>query len=89
MIEDRLVVRESAGLHARSARVIVDELQKLDSEVMLVNDDTRASGDSILELMTLRANAGTELSVEISGPDAQETHRVLQTLFENGFQALD
>ena len=86
MIEDTLTVRDPSGLHARSARVLVDCASEFQSESVLQNDETRASADSILEVMMLAAHSGTELHVEIEGEDAEEAFEMLEQLFSNGFE---
>lgn len=86
MIEESLVVNDSAGLHARSARMVVDEADQFESDIVLVNDDTQASAKSILEVMMLAAHSGTELTMKVRGEDEQEASDALKSLFERGFE---
>jgi len=70
--------RGSGDLLAREAR-------KWRSRIALVNDSQRADGKSILELLTLAAEAGTRLVVEATGPDAREALDAIGSLFESRF----
>lgn len=85
MIEEKLTVKNPAGLHARSARLLVDKVQNFDSEVTIENGDVVADASSILEVMMLSAHAGTTLTVEIDGADEAEAYEALKKLFERGF----
>jgi len=84
MIQDNFRVSNPSGLHARTARELVELLRGFDVRVLFTNPskDVEASGDSILELMMLAAHAGTKLDVEIEGPDEQEAHRALKEFFK-------
>ena len=53
--------------------------------IELVNESHRADGKSILELLTLAAEAGTRLVVEATGPDAREALEAIGGLFESRF----
>jgi phosphotransferase system HPr (HPr) family protein len=85
VIEDTVLVENSAGLHARSARVIVDSVSDFDCSMTIRNGHTTASADSILELMMLTAHAGTELKIEVEGPEAEAALDRTRELFRNGF----
>lgn len=84
MIQDTFRVSNPSGLHARTARELVELLGDFDVSVSFSNPkkDVEASGDSILELMMLAAHAGTKLDVEIKGSDEQAAHRALQDFFK-------
>ena len=70
-----VVVAIEQGLHARPADLLAREARKWQSRIELVADQQRADGKSILELLTLAAEAGTRLVVEATGPDAREAAR--------------
>lgn len=84
MIRDSFRVSNPSGLHARTARELVELLNEFDVSVSFTNPKKKveASGDSILELMMLAAHAGTKLDVEIKGTDDNEAHRALQNFFK-------
>jgi len=80
-----VVVINAAGLHARPADLLAREARRWQSRIELVNDSQRAEGKSILDLLTLAAEAGTRLVVEATGPDAREALEAIGSLFERRF----
>ena len=84
-ISREVVVVNAAGLHARPADLLAREARKWQSRIAFVNDAQRADGKSILELLTLAAEAGTRLVVEATGPDAREALDAIGSLFESRF----
>lgn len=80
-----VVVSNSQGLHARPADALAREARKWQSRIELVADSQRADGKSILELLTLAAEAGTRLVVEATGPDAREALEAIGGLFARNF----
>jgi phosphotransferase system HPr (HPr) family protein len=84
-VSREVVVVNAAGLHARPADLLAREARKWQSQIALVHDAQRADGKSILELLTLAAEAGTRLVVEATGPDAREALDAIGSLFESRF----
>jgi phosphotransferase system HPr (HPr) family protein len=80
-----VVVSNSQGLHARPADALAREARKWQSRIELVADSQRVDGKSILEVLTLAAEAGTRLVVEATGPDAREALEAIGGLFERNF----
>ena len=80
-----VVVANSQGLHARPADMLAREARRWQSRIELVADTQRVDGKSILEVLTLAAEAGTRLVVEATGPDAREALEAIGVLFERRF----
>lgn len=59
------------GLHARPASLFVKLASRFESEVTVRKGPDAVNGKSIMGLMTLAANQGSELEIEVSGPDAE------------------
>jgi phosphocarrier protein HPr len=59
------------------------------AHIEIVRDGERFNGKSILSLMTLAAEQGTELMLRADGPDAEEALEALAELFGRGFDELD
>jgi phosphotransferase system HPr (HPr) family protein len=79
------VVNNQQGIHARPANLIVRRLQLFQAKVEFVKENHRVDGKSILELLTLAADQGTQLVIEASGPDAQQALDALAELFAANF----
>ncbi|RCS40502.1 HPr family phosphocarrier protein [Bremerella cremea] len=67
----KVVVPNRQGLHARPANLFVKEALKYSCQVEIQRDGLKVSGKSILDVMTLAAEQGTELTIVVTGPDAE------------------
>jgi len=84
-ISREVVVGIEQGLHARPADLLAREARKWQSRIELVGKAQRVDGKSILDVLTLAAEAGTRLVVEATGPDAREALEAIGGLFERKF----
>ena len=89
MVSREVVVGMRHGLHARPADLLAREARKWQSRIELVADAQRVDGKSILEVLTLAAEAGTRLVVEATGPDAHQALEAIGSLFESRFNEHD
>lgn len=85
MASRTVVVTNPQGLHARPADLFVKLATRFAAKVELVKGDERVDGKSILAILTLAAVAGTRLSIEADGPDAEQALDALAKLVEHGF----
>ncbi len=83
-----VTIINSQGLHARPADLFVRTALKFDSSVHVVKDGERVDGKSILSILTLVAEKGTQLAIEAEGPDASEAIEALVRLVELGFDEI-
>ena len=74
-----LDIRNKKGLHARAAGLFVETAKLFDAEVMVGKDGQVVNGRSIMGVMMLAAEQGSEVEVTATGPQADE---VLQALSE-------
>ncbi len=81
----RLKITNGSGLHLRAASRLVQLVKQFESEVRVCCDGRAANGKSILDLITLGAQCGARLEIEVSGPDAEEATGALCALIEEGF----
>jgi phosphotransferase system HPr (HPr) family protein len=56
-----------------------------ESRIELVKGNERVDGKSILEILTLGAEPGTNLIIEAAGPDAEAALEALAELFASKF----
>ena len=73
------------GLHARAAARFVETANRFAAEVTVQNGEESVSGKSILGLMMLAAAQGTHLTLEATGPDAEEAIDALASLIAGRF----
>jgi phosphotransferase system HPr (HPr) family protein len=66
-------VQNPQGLHMRPITAFVEVANKFKSDVFLAKEgDSKINGKSPLGLLGLAAEQGTQLTLEVNGPDAAE-----------------
>ena len=85
MAERQIRIVNRLGIHARSAKKLVDVAQGFASEVALIKEGQTANGKRIMAVLTLYAPQGTELLVRTTGDDAEEALEAIGTLVADRF----
>jgi phosphocarrier protein HPr len=85
MIERTVRIVNKNGLHARPAAEIVKLAAKFNSEITIIKDDLDVNGKSIMGVMMLAAEHGSDITFRAEGPDAQQALDALATLVSNKF----
>ena len=78
LLKKKIQIKNSQGLHARPASLFVKIANRFESEVTLRKDSEEVSGKSIMGLLTLAANRGSMVEIEVSGSDAPEAMKALE-----------
>ena len=89
VITRTVIVRNPQGLHARPADLLVREASRHNAAISLIKDGYRVDCKSILSLLTLGAECGTEMSLLAEGDDAEQAVALIAELFECGFFELE
>ncbi|WP_441000361.1 HPr family phosphocarrier protein [Fodinibius sp. SL11] len=85
MIKKKITIVNDAGLHARPAAALVKLASKFESDFYIHLYGYKVNGKSILGVMTLAAEKGAELELELSGPDEEEATEAISELINDGF----
>lgn len=85
----RLTLVNPQGLHARPAAQIATAVGGLAAEVAVEAGGRRVDASSSLELMTLGAGQGSEITVSAVGADASRAVETVRGLVEAGFGELE
>ncbi len=85
MTEKAFVVKNKLGLHARPAALFVQTTSRFKSRVKVRKHDQEVDGKSIMGLMMLAAEEGSQLMVSADGPDEKEALAALEQLFVGRF----
>lgn len=80
-----VIVLNKLGLHARPSARLTQVATSYKAEVFLTRKGRRINAKSIMGVMMLAASQGSELLLEVDGPDEQEAFTTLEALFESGF----
>ena len=85
MLERTVTIQNRNGLHARPAAEIVKTAAKFKSDITLIRDDLEVNGKSIMGVMMLAAEYGSQLVIRVEGPDEEAALAALATLIESKF----
>ena len=85
MTRRQLTVVNRQGLHMRAANVFADAASRYASAIQVSRGGLRVNGKSIMGLMMLAAPCGTEIVLEINGPDEEVALEDLARLVGEGF----
>ena len=85
MIERQATIVNQEGLHARPAARIVRLASSFTAAIELSKDGLDVNGKSIMGVMMLAAECGSEITIRADGPDAEQAVQALAELVSNGF----
>jgi phosphocarrier protein len=89
LLQTTLTIINPLGLHARAASKFVNLAKTFEAAVNLGKDGSMANGKSIMNVMLLAAPVGSEVQLQVTGPDEEEAFAALRDLINNGFGELD
>jgi phosphocarrier protein HPr len=80
-----VTVLNPLGLHLRPANMLSKAAAQFECLIEIEKDGQTIDCKSIISILTLGAQQGTQLHLRANGQDAQRAVDVLSHLFENGF----
>ncbi|HXL73218.1 MAG TPA: HPr family phosphocarrier protein [bacterium] len=84
-LTQKLKILNRLGLHLRAAARLVKTTSPFKCRILIKNGDRHANGKSIINLMTLAAGYGAELTLVFEGEDAMDAGKAIQSLFLDKF----
>ena len=85
MIKKTITVQNKLGLHARPAALVVSEASRFGSEVHLNKDGLEVNAKSIMGVMMLAAEMGSQILITADGEDEEVAVQALEALFASKF----
>ena len=85
MININVLIINKLGLHARASAKFVSTAMKFQSHIDVTKQSKTVNGKSIMGIMMLAASQGSELTLQIEGPDEVEMEKALVDLINNRF----
>ena len=85
MLEQQFVIINKLGLHARASALFVKTASQYKSDITVFREGIEVNGKSIMGIMMLAAAKGTEIVLNVAGPDETEAFEKLAELIQNGF----
>jgi len=89
VIERKAIVANQLGLHARPAAELAKTANRFESQIQVAKDGTWANAKSILGVMTLAAERGSELLIKAEGPDGEAAVAAIAELIERDWNMTD
>lgn len=85
MQQKKILIINKLGLHTRAAAKFVAITNNFKSDIEITYKDKKASGRSIIGLMTLSASQGSEIEIIIDGEDEEQLMLAVEKLIINKF----
>jgi phosphocarrier protein HPr len=85
MKEIKITIINKLGLHARASAKFVSTAARFQSSLDVLKDSKTINGKSIMGVMMLAANKGSEITLKMHGPDEEELLHAMITLINNKF----
>ena len=85
MVQQRIVVRNSIGIHSRPATLIVDLADKYKSNITIAHGERTASAHSMVRLLALKVKQDNEVLVCAEGEDEAVALAAVVSLVEAKF----
>jgi phosphocarrier protein HPr len=80
-----VIIINALGLHARSATQIAKRAQNSKSKIWIIKDGAKADASSILDILTLACEQGSEITIKIDDQSDNDILDDLVKLVESGF----
>jgi phosphocarrier protein len=85
MIKSNIRISNRLGLHARASAKLTKLAASFRSDVHLSRNGRRVNAKSIMGVMMLAAGLGSEVEIEVDGPDEPEAMAALRALIDDKF----
>lgn len=86
MTEGQVIVRNYPGIHAHPAVLFVKKASLFRSEITVTNGSLSVNGKSIMGVLMLAAETGTNLVIRANGPDENDAVAALVQLIDRKFE---
>lgn len=85
MVREFVKITNKHGLHARPAANLVRVAGQFKSNITIIKDSLEVNGKSIMGVMMLAAEPGSELEFIVEGEDEKDAIKAIRELIANNF----
>ncbi len=85
MVEAKAIVQNEAGIHCRPTAVIIGEAAKYEGKITVIGERGKTNLESALEMMILALSQGSQITIQVEGPDEEATLKKFVDLFQFHF----
>jgi multiphosphoryl transfer protein len=79
-----VIIKNPTGLHVRPAKVFVNTAKQFDSDIRVVHGAKKVNAKSMISLLTLGVESGSQISILVEGEDEDEALAALETAVNTG-----
>jgi phosphocarrier protein len=87
MFTKSALIINDEGLHARPASMFVQCAKKFRSDITAIKGEMKANAKSIINVLCLAAEKGSEIQIAADGDDEMEAVETLVSLLNGGFKS--
>lgn len=84
-----VTIANRLGLHARPSAMVVERATSFESEIWLEKQGLKVNAKSIMGIMMLAAEQGSELIITTEGPDEEQALAGMAEILASGFGEID
>ena len=88
-VERIVEIVNRAGMHARPAAELVKLAGRFAADIRIEKDGLEVNGKSIMGVLMLAAELGSELRLSATGNDAEDAVEALSDLIGRGFEEME
>jgi len=85
MIQKKVKIINKLGLHARASSKLTQLASLFSSEIFIIKNNKKVNAKNIMDILMLAASVGSEVEIQVSGPDEIEAIKQIEMLFQNYF----
>lgn len=87
LLEKKIIIKNRLGLHARPAALFVQIANKYTSNVIVRKGKLEVNGKSIMGILMLAAEKGSQVTLRVDGSDADKAILELEKLLSGDMEA--
>lgn len=84
MNQQDIIIQNPTGLHARPAKTFVNIAKGFQSDIRVFHGEKKANAKSLISLLTLGVESGSQIRVEVNGEDEDTALKALIQAVESG-----
>ena len=84
MKQIEIKIENPTGLHARPAKVFVNVAKGFQSDIRVYHGEKKANAKSLISLLTLGVETGSEIKIEVNGDDEEVAIVALESAIRGG-----
>lgn len=79
-----IIIQNPTGLHARPAKIFVNTAKQFKSDIRVQHGEKKANAKSLISMLTLGVETGSEIRILVDGADEEEALGALVTAVRSG-----